>query len=381
MSNARDVLLVVDAQTRLPLSGRALREFDVLRELLHADVIDRDDVDAHPVGRVLRRLWGWPAGLSFLAVLRASRYRNVHCDAESYGLLLGLLAHVLRWRTDVTVMLHNPDHPAKRFLLARAAAHRGLAALFVNGSSLGRRVHQEFGVPEAKVHLVPMAVDPAYWTPSAPVIGQPPYICSAGREFRDYATLVAAAEGLPVVVRIAAGSPYSRRPVALDTMALPPNVERVDCDTAGLRDLYAGAALVVVPLFNVDSVAGVTTIAEAMAMGKCVVTTRSAGQADTVADRRDHLRQGEPAMPTRGRMAALVDAEDDDLGGPTGMYVAPGDVDELRRAILYLLAHPEVREDLGTRGRRVAERVLDVRQVASMTATAIRIAGRGSCRD
>jgi glycosyltransferase involved in cell wall biosynthesis len=40
---------------------------------------------------------------------------------------------------------------------------------------------------------------------------------------------------------------------------------------------------------------------------------------------------------------------------PTGFYTTPGDSDELRDMIQYLLDHPEVAEELGRNGRRVAE--------------------------
>jgi glycosyltransferase involved in cell wall biosynthesis len=40
---------------------------------------------------------------------------------------------------------------------------------------------------------------------------------------------------------------------------------------------------------------------------------------------------------------------------PTGLYVAPGDPDELRRALQYLLDHPEVAAEVGRNARRVFE--------------------------
>lgn len=367
----RDVLMIVDAQTRRSPAGRAVREFDVLRELLDADVVDREEVDGHLVTRLVRRVAGVPGALLLLAAFRGPRYRTVYCDAESYGLLLAALVRLLRRPTRVTVFVHNPDHPVKRLLLRSGVARRGTSALVVNGAHLRRQLHHDFGVPLEMIHLVPMPVDPDFWSTDGTSAGAAPYVCSAGLESRDYPTLVAAADQLPVEVRIAAGSPYSTRPTGLEGLPLPPNVSLVDCDTAGLRDLYAGSRFVVVPLLDVDTVAGVTTIAEAMSLGKCVITTRSAGQSDTVADRRAGLRDG-TSLPTQGTLAALVDAADEDLRGPTGLYVRPGDPDELRRAINYLLEHPELCDELGRRGRRVAEQVLDVRRVSGLIAAVVR---------
>ena len=68
-----------------------------------------------------------------------------------------------------------------------------------------------------------------------------------------------------------------------------------------LRDLYAQSAFVVVPLYENDFQAGVTTMLEAMAMGKAVIATRTTGQTDVIID------------------------------GENGLTVAPGDVDGWRR--------------------------------------------------
>ena len=376
--SAAATLLVIDAHVRAPRHGRALRDYDVLHDVTGADVVDRDDVAGHLLARTVARLLGRPAGLALLAAVRAPRYDAVYCDAESYGLLLGLLAVLLRWRTRVTVLMHMPRHPAKRMLLRTFGAHRGMAAIVVNGSAVRDELHQQLGVPSAKIHIVPMAVDVDFWSDERAARGsRPPCVASAGQEFRDYPTLVAAARPLDVQVRIAAGSPYSTRPDTLSGLDLPPNVEQVRCDTPGLRDVYAGSALVVVPLSDVVSVAGVTTIVEAMAMGKCVVTTRSLGQADTVADRRKVLRTP-AALPTGGALAGIVEPEDADLRGATGFYVPVADVQELRRVLAYLLSHPEVCAELGARGRRVAERVHDVRVVAPAIAALLHAPRRGA---
>jgi len=92
-----------------------------------------------------------------------------------------------------------------------------------------------------------------------------------------------------------------------------------------LRDLYARARVVVVPLHDVDFDAGVTTITEAMAMGRAVVVTRTRGQVDVVRD------------------------------GETGLYVPPGDPAALRAAVRYLLDHPAEAARMGRHGRALAE--------------------------
>jgi glycosyltransferase involved in cell wall biosynthesis len=57
---------------------------------------------------------------------------------------------------------------------------------------------------------------------------------------------------------------------------------------------------------------------------------------------------------------------------PTGFYIAPSDPDELRRAIRYLLAHPEVAAELGANGRRVADACFTLDAFVMRFAAAIR---------
>jgi len=179
-----------------------------------------------------------------------------------------------------------------------------------------------------------------------------------GLKFHD-GTLFDAVAGSDVRVVIGAASHWSRH--GFGGHAPPPNVQVGSFDYESLRALYARASIVVVPLVDIDNQAGITTILEAMAMGKPVIVTQSLGQTDVVEDRRrprDGLRS-RPASLTRliaGRLGIPVEA--------TGFYVAPGDAVGLRRAIDYLLAHPDVRAQLGSSGRRVAEELFTVEHFA-----------------
>jgi glycosyltransferase involved in cell wall biosynthesis len=82
---------------------------------------------------------------------------------------------------------------------------------------------------------------------------------------------------------------------------------------------------VVVPLHDVDSDCGMSTIIEAMAMARPVVVTRTTGQVDVVVDR-EH-----------------------------GVYVPPGDARALGRAIGHLLDHPDEARQMGRAGRDLIE--------------------------
>jgi glycosyltransferase involved in cell wall biosynthesis len=370
--SGKRVLLVIDADTRAPEVGRPVREYVVQRRLLDAHVVDRGDVAAHRLSSWVARRWGVPAGLTILAALRLPRCRAVYCDSEFYGIVLALLVRLTPLRTRIYFLAHHPTRPAKAWVLGRLGAHRGVAGIFVHASSLVDRL-TAMGVPAAKVHLLPIAVDTTFWSPRGVQWSGPDYLSCAGVELRDYPTLVQAMRELPQVhARVAASSPYSRHGNSLDGLDLPPNLERVDCDTAGLRDVYEGSLFVVVPVVESEIGAGLTTIAEAMSMGKAVITSRAEGQSDTVADRRAQLR-GQSGRATTGGVVKTfgMDVDDPDLAGPTGLYVTPGDAGQLRDAVSYLVAHPELAQDMGRRARRVAERMLAVERFGELTAAVV----------
>jgi glycosyltransferase involved in cell wall biosynthesis len=208
----------------------------------------------------------------------------------------------------------------------------------------------------SKMQLLAYQVDAVFWAPDD-TVGDEPLICSAGLEYRDYPTLLAAVRDLPVDLMIAAGSRWSRHASGLRAEEIPNNVQVTSLDYTGLRDLYRRSRFVVVPLRPVENQAGITTILEAMSIGKAVIVTATNGQCDIVrgrlcgVDGSSNELHGDPAV--FGLPADLAAQE-------TGLYVPPGDAQALRAAIEYLLAHPEKARQMGAAGRRVVERGLTI---------------------
>src|SRR5262249_366577 len=168
-----------------------------------------------------------------------------------------------------------------------------------------------------------------------------PMICTAGLEFRDYPTLIEAARGLEARVVIAAASPWSKRADATADSELPANVEVCRLGFVDLRPLYADARLVVMPHYDVDFQAGVTTILEAMAMARPVVCSRSRGQTDILTD------------------------------GVTGVFVPPGDSQRLRAALEELLGDPDRAHRLGSAARQFVVDHCDVSVYAQRMADVV----------
>jgi glycosyltransferase involved in cell wall biosynthesis len=195
--------------------------------------------------------------------------------------------------------------------------------LIVLSASQQRVLIDEIGVPSRRVSSLLNWVDHRFYRPQAAPRGPGDYVLSVGMEVRDYETLLEAGRGLSIPIRIVA-SGFSSGPgfAPAAGLFLQANVTvGTGYTPVQLRDLYAGARLVVVPLHPVGYAAGVTAALEAMSMGKPVVATASPGLLD-------YLRTGD-----------------------VGRLVPPHDPAALRRSIQELWGRPEEGAAIGRRNR------------------------------
>lgn len=136
-----------------------------------------------------------------------------------------------------------------------------------------------------------------------------PYVFSGGGTLRDYGSLFAAmaGTGLPLTV-------VTHSPATLGVDGPPPPGCRVlwRMPLDRFLSLMAGSLFVVVPLRGLDTPHGHTTIAQALCLGKAVVTTRGAAVADYVRDGVEGLLV-EPGDVAGYRQAIRRLATDDDL--------------------------------------------------------------------
>jgi glycosyltransferase involved in cell wall biosynthesis len=330
----------VDALVEFAESGERPRTpYVELARGLDADVLDYEFLTQRgsKASRVVGRRMTPVEGEVLEAFLRRNQYRHIVAFADRIGLELALLMKLARSRRDLFVVSNWMTGASKRPFLERAKVQSHI------GTIIGRSVQldlvaKEYAIDPSRLHATQMPVDERFWTPSS----QAPedLICSVGcvSGFRDYKTLVAAARGLDVRFELAVGSLILSEAhkqqrarlfrAAIPEEELPPNVSyEFDLSRDRLRDLYARSRFVVMPLEDVDFDAGVTSITEAMAMGKAVIVTRNRGQVDVVDD------------------------------GVEGIYVPPYDAGALREAIVHLLENPAEAERMGAAGRaRVLER-------------------------
>lgn len=356
------VLLVINARVDSAIlddikAGRSPRkDYVELQRALGADLLDLNVLDRRMWTRVIGRTLGASIAQAMLAWVYSRRYDAVFADRETTGFALAALWRLLPRRPRL-VMIGHLLSPPKKQMVARALRLRDTIDCLVVHSSLQQRIAEEkLGLPPDQVALVPYQCDERFWTPiNVPVKNQ---ICTVGLEYRDYPTLVRAVEGLDVDIVIAAASHWSKHQAMTDD-TLPPRIRVSSFGYEALRRLYAESRFVVVPLQDVDNQAGITVILEAMAMGKALVVSHTRGQVDVVRDRRHHNR-ADPERAGQSDWVRNLGATERVAAGETGIYVMPGDVAELRRAIVFLLEHPERANEMGANGRRVIEETMSL---------------------
>lgn len=381
------VLLVISAQPPDGLAGAVAagreprRDYAMLRAALQADLLCPADARRTRLGRLIARAAGIRPALAWAAFRRRRSYDAIYTDGENVGLPLALLLKLRGRRAGRPrhVMLTHYLSTRPKRILFRLGAGSHVDTLIVHSSAQRQLAIRELRMPAERVALLPYFADAAFWRPGAAPgdggerspEGGLPLICAVGLEFRDYDTLVRAARGLAAEIRIAAASSWSHHAAFAASPNLPANISVQSYTYLPLRDLYAAARVVVVPLKDVDNQAGITVILEAMAMSKPVIVTATRGQTDVVRDRRNGgrgrvMREWWPGFVDAPEVAATLG----DL--PTGFYVTPSDADELRRAIQYLLDYPDVAGELGRNGRRVVESLFSLDAFTARFAAVIR---------
>ena len=350
------VLFVVtaDVPSVAPTSGPR-RDYLALANGLGADILDRPAARRHWAGGLLAKACGIAAAQAVVAFLKRGKYDAILTDGEHIGIPLALLLKLVGSRTPHVTIGHRITASKKRGFFRWLKVQSNISRIALHSQRQYELGIDELGLTEDKLALIPYQADTQFWKPQ-PEIAEERLICSAGLEFRDYPTLVEAVEGLDVKVVIGAASHWSKRRNTAEATEQPKNVEVDKFDYIALRQLYARAAVVVVPLEDVDFQAGVTTILEAMSMGKPVIVTHTAGQTDVVEDRRSLTRGAQPRQRPAGLMKRVAESAGVQIQ-PTGFYVPPSDPGALRRAIEYLLDRPDERARLGAAGRQTVERL------------------------
>ncbi len=232
--------------------------------------------------------------LALRLLFRRPKYDVVMTTGNQVALYYGLLCRLLFLdsrqvvtqlyldeRTGLVRYLHDP---LMRLVLRHA---RGVV---VPSSGEIDLVSDRFGVERDRIRFLPYHTN---LTAPENVGCASGYVFAAGRNLRDYETLVEAATGLDVETVIVCGHEHLR------DRALPPNVRVLrEIPWPEYLALLKGAQVVVVPLSTEKVPSGQVSILEATGYGKPVITTRSVGTLD-------YIRHG-----VDGLLYALGDVED-----------------------------------------------------------------------
>jgi len=236
--------------------------------------------------------------------------------------LVGIQASLLNYRSSRTLRAWG------RFGLRRMHTQ-----LFGPGELSG--MQEIYGAPADRIEVNRFGVDARFWQPATTVPHD--YVLSVGNDaLRDYDALLAVARGSSrrfVIV--------TRRPLP---EPLPPNVELIrgsltdgPLDDRRLRELYRNATCVVVPLKPGLQPSGQSVTLQAMACGKPVILTDTAGFWD-----RAHLAHGRHLLLT-----------------------PPLDVPAMHAAIERVFVEPELGVALGAAGCAYVQEHADIRQFAA----------------
>ena len=300
---------------------------EAVRERGHeADILDYQSVETSTNGvvRWLRRV-DKDTALAFLGVLQTKNYDALFTNGENVAIPLALFWKARRKRIGHITIGHRVSTGKKRLFFGTLKVMRQIDAIFVY-STLQQKIGIAMGIPEKQIPLIAFHADTKFYQPTFDATVNPTQICSAGLEWRDYPTLIHAVAAMSqLTVCLAAASPWSKHTNETEKIALPAQIRARRYSYDELRTLYAESAFVVVPLYDNDFQAGVTTLLEAMAMGKAVIITRTQGQTDVIQN------------------------------GETGIYVSPADVGELKSAIETLQGNPALCLQMGMKARQWVE--------------------------
>jgi glycosyltransferase involved in cell wall biosynthesis len=324
-----------EAAAQVERGERPLPDYLAMARAFDADLLDYAGArqKAGRFGRLLERLGSRNLMLAWACFIQRKQYRVIFTDGEQIGIPLALLLKFIspRNRPAHLMIAHILSVPKKQVFFDLLHVQNQIDRILVYATWQRDFIRQRWGLPPEQVIFTPFMVDARFFSPDQARPGDPlginpggrPLICAVGLEFRDYPTLIEAVRGLDVQLVIAAASPWSKREDTTEGQDLPDNVLIRRFSQYDLRDLYAASRLMVMPLYPVEFQAGVTAILEALAMERAVVCTRTPGQTDVI------------------------------TSGVEGVYVEPGDSEDLHRAIQELLDQPLRAREMGVRGRQL----------------------------
>ena len=255
------------------------------------------------------------------AYLRSPKYDLVYSACQDNTLFLSILREMGVFRKPIVSIIHHPIEIKKR----NKIYVKGHDRLLCLSKSVLRDLEDKFNLSRTKICSIDWGVDLSFYDReknSTPAESESSFILSAGKSSRDHDTLAKAFVKIGYPLKI-----YCSARSAPSISGLPSNIT-VQYDHPVFNAIsylellaeYRKAFAIAIPLIGTDSLAGLTSLLDAMAMQRAVI------------------------MTTNHRINLDIEKEG------VGICVAPGDVSGWQRAVNYLLAHPEEANAMGRRG-------------------------------
>lgn len=275
--------------------------------------------------------------------------------AESVSLPFALMLRLAR-KNPPLVGIFGWVSPPKKAWLIRAAWPK-ITTFIIPTIVQTEYAVQHLKVPADKVVFFHWPVDVDFWQ-ALDGVEQEDMICSAGREMRDFSTLIEALDGTGIRCHIAGslvrGKIDNWRKTLGDSgekVTLPENITFGPRSPREMRELYTRSRFVVLPLNHSDTDNGVTCMMEAFSMGRPAICSQVEGQRDVLDD------------------------------GRNGLYVPVGDAAALRKAIMELFQDRDRAAAMGKQGRHDAEERFSVdRWIREITQVIDEALAKGSSR-
>lgn len=278
-------------------------------------------------------------------VLTCRQHYDVLYATHTLGIEPIILLHALGlYRHPIVVWHHQPVVRAKSPLREKLARlfYRGMDhMIFFSEKLIADSLLSEKADPR-RMSMVPWGADLRYYDSLRPDGSSPSLFISSGKELRDYETLLEAFRrtDLPLTLYV-----ERKRKDYFDALHPGENVTMHYGDRPiphQIALLVAQSRCVCICCQPSNYTVGLTTVVEALALGKPILCTRNL------------------------QMPMDIEAEG------CGFWLEPGDVEGWEEKLRFIADHPEEAAAMGRRGRALAERLYNAEECGRQAADLIK---------
>jgi len=301
-------------------------DLNLLAQKLNASFIKQQSCSVTIIDKIRAKFAGTPQNWAYARSLSSQLGSQdvVFCPGEEIGIPLASICSQKQKRPKIVVWFHRITGLRTRVALKLFKISSAIDLAVVSNCTNRDFLHNYLNLPLEQILFWWHPIDSRFFTPGLGSDSKTkPIIASIGLEYRDYRLLAAATEKLDVDVKVAGFSQFQSRVAKSFPQVLPNNMTNKNYQWSELIELYHHADVIVIPLQENNSAAGVTVLLEAMSCKKPIVCIRTKGLKDYLSD--------EKAVS----------------------IVEPEDITGLQQAITTLLDRPEI-------GKKMAQRAFEL---------------------